>query len=156
MSPVPREERAVTVPLNYALMASIVALLAVGLLAGTGGFVEDTQEQAVRSGLEVVGNRIATDVSTADRLAGTLDGSGSVESTTDLPEYVAGTTYQVTITGSQAADGDWEHDIVLTTTDPEVSVTVPVRTRRPISAGTFHGGRIVVSSDGTDLGVGRA
>ncbi|WP_255195950.1 DUF7266 family protein [Halorarius litoreus] len=141
----PRSSRGVTVPTDYVLLVGITALLASGLLLGTGGFVGDQQEQAVRSGFTVVGNGLAADLTTVDRLADSLDGSGSVELDTDLPDSVAGTAYQLAIVGGEVRPGVYAYDLVLTSADPEVTVRVPVRLRRPVTADTLDGGPVVVS-----------
>lgn len=149
----PPGRRGVTVPTDYVLLVGITALLASGLLLGTGGFVADQQERAVRSGFEVVGNGLADDLTTADRLADSLGGPGRVELATDLPETVAGTTYLVTFEGGEGRDGVYDYDVVLTSTDPEVSVRLPVRTRRPLTADTLDGGAVELSGDATTLEV---
>lgn len=145
----PRGRRGVTVPTDYVLLVGITALLASGLLLGTGGFVVDQQERAVRSGLTVVGNDLAADLTTADRLAGSLDGPGSVELDTELPETVAGTTYTVTV---QHVAGT-QYEIVLTSTDPAVTVSVPVRTFRNVSADSIDGGGVTIRADSTTMEV---
>lgn len=161
MRPLPAagpDTRGVTVPMNYGLMVAIVALLTAVLVAGTGAYVDDQQERTARAGLEVVGNRLAADLTTADRVAGTLDGDGSVELRTDLPERVGGTTYRVELVPVGSGPDEYRYDLVLTATDPELSVTVPVRTRRPVAASSFAGGDTVVAYDEATgaLGVDRA
>lgn len=149
----PRGIRGVTVPTDYVLLIGITTLLASGLLLGTGGFVVDQQERAVRSGFEVVGNGLANDLTTADRMADSLGGPGRVELDTDLPESVAGTTYFVTFEGGKVRDGVYEYDIVLTSTDPDITVRVPVRTHRQVAADTLDGGPVVLSGTTTLLEV---
>lgn len=145
--------RAVTVPTDYVLLVGITALLASGLLAGTAGFVGDQQERAVRSGFEVVGNELASELATADRLADSLGDEGRVRMGSDLPESVAGTTYLVSFDNRTGADGPYTYDLVLTSTDPAVTVRVPVRTHRPVATDTLDGGAIELSATPSGLEV---
>lgn len=144
--------------MNYSLMLAVLAVLAAVLVAGMGAYVDDQQDRTARAGLEVVGQRIATDLTTADRLATSVAGDGTVALETDLPETVAGSTYRVELVRVSAADGDYRHDVVLTATDPTVTVSVPVRTGRPVAEESFAGGTVRVRyEDATDtLEVGRA
>lgn len=145
--------RAVTVPTDYVLLVGITALLASGLLVGAGGFVADQQERAVHSGFEVVGNGVAADLTTADRLADSLGDEGRVTLTSDLPETVAGTTYQVSFEGGLVAPDTYVYDVVLTSTVTDVTVRVPVRTTRPVTADTLTGGPVELSGtpDGLEV-----
>lgn len=158
MRPMRTDGRGVTVPMNYALMLTIVALLAAVLVAGMGAYVGDQQARTASAGLEVVGNRIAADLETADRLAGAVDGSGAVSLDTDLPETVGGTTYTVEIVPVSTDASGNHYDLVLTGTDPEVVVSVPVRTRHTVLTTSFAGGATRVTyDDATDrLEVARA
>ena len=147
MRPLRTDARGVTVPMNYSLMLAVVAVLAGVLVAGTGAYVDDQQDRSVRAGLEVVGHRIAADLGTADRLATALEGDGAVELQTDLPATVGGTTYRVDLVlVSSGPDAD-RYDVVLTGTDPSVTVSVPVRTRRPVAASGLAGGAVRVTYD---------
>lgn len=155
MTPHRLDDRGVTVPMNYSLMVTIVALLAAVLVAGMGAYVGDQQATTARDGLSVVGHRIAADLSTADRLAATVGPGGSVELDTDLPETVAGSSYVVEIVSVPSGPPN-TYDLVLATTDPEVTVTVPVRTRGAVTPTSFAGGPVSVRATPSGLEVGRA
>lgn len=148
MTPRSDGTRAVTVPADYVLLVGITALLASGLLAGTAGFVGDQQEGAVRAGFEVVGNDLAADLTTADRLADSLGDDGRATLTVDLPESVAGTTYLVAVenTTTLPVGRTYTYDLVLTSTAPEVTVRVPLATRRPLAAETLDGGPVGIAA----------
>jgi hypothetical protein len=137
------DERGVTVPINYLLLVGIVALLSAGLLASTSTFVETQQERAIESELQVIGNRMASDIGGVDRLAGTVEVPGSVEAEIDLPMQVAGSAYRI---GIESVGGD-RYRIILTSVEPDVSVSVPVRSRTVINAGGLDGGDLTVSYD---------
>lgn len=146
MTPRRADTRAVTVPTDYVLLVGITALLASGLLAGTAGFVGDQHEGALRAGLSVVGNDLAADLTTADRLADSLGDDGRASLTVDLPQSVAGTTYLVRVedTTTPPADRTYTYDLVLTSTAPEVTVRVPLATRRPLTLETLDGGPVEI------------
>lgn len=127
------------------MVLTIVTVLTTGLFVSTTGFVEDQREGAVRSELEVVGNRFAADLTTADRLALTEGGAKRVEVTSDLPDRVAGTAYEIEIVDR----GDGLYELVLRTRDRDVSVRVLVRTRTPIRTGTVDGGDVRITYDGS-------
>lgn len=137
------DERGLTVPINYLLLVGIMALLSAGLLVSTASFVDDQQERTIRTELQVVGNRVAADLSAADRLAVTVSGSGGVETEIDLPGQVAGSTYRIDITSV----GGERYLVTLTSTEPDVSVSIPVRSRTPIAANGLDGDDLRVTYD---------
>lgn len=142
-------DRALSTVLNYALMLVVVGVLVSGLLVGMNGYVGGEQKQVLRSELSVAGNHLAAKLSMADRLAGTVD-DGSVDLHVDLFDRVAGQTYLVDIESAGLAD---RYALTLTTDDPSVSVTVYVNAAHPLETGRFHGGDLIISSDGTTLEV---
>jgi hypothetical protein len=120
------DDRGVSTILGYALNLSIVALLMTALLITGADIVETQREQAVRSELQVLGQQLASTVVTADQ----LNASGTESATvTDvvvrrtLPTRVVDTSYTINVTSQ---DGDDEYEIVLDSTNPEVTVTVAV------------------------------
>lgn len=139
-------ERSVSVTVNYALNLMVAALLVGGVLAATGGMVEDRRESAVRSELSVVGERVATDLNAADRLAVVGSDDATVAVSVSLPERLAATRYDVTIETSPTPQ------LLLRSRDPEVIVTVGLHHETPFAAPemTVRGGdlRIVLNGDG--------
>lgn len=132
-------DRAVSMPLQYVLLLAVIALLSSGLFISTSGFVQTQQQDAVRQGLEAVGYRLASDLSSADRLAATLDESGSLEMKVDVPRQVSGSTYLITFDADNGT-------IRLESTNPTVVVTVPVvtGTERQLASGTVSGGPLTI------------
>lgn len=145
-------ERAFSTVVNYALMLVVVGLLVAGLIVGVNGHVTDTQEQVSRGELSVVGNHLASDLQSADRLADGVD-DGTVRIRTDLVEQIAGETYLVDV---DSAAGTNRYALTLTTERPDVSVTVRLRTEHPLETGRYHGGPLLVVYDGTSLEVTHA
>lgn len=140
-------DRAVSIVVSYVLVLGIVALLTSALFISMTGVVESQRERTCRSSLDVVGNALAADIDAADRLVLASEGSGTVELTTDLPDRVAGTPYKIEI----SPGGDGRHELTLRCIDPDVSVTVMVRTRTPIEGATIDGGTLEIAYDSDRL-----
>jgi len=90
-------DRAVSSTLNYVLSLGIMAVLVTGLLSAGGGFVEDRQEEVIRSELEVIGQQVASDVQRADRLVTAGDDNREVTLAQSLPERISGTGYRISL-----------------------------------------------------------
>lgn len=144
-------DRAVSVTVNYVMTITIATLLLSGLAVSAGGLIESQSESAIHSELEVLGQQLAADVESADRLATVAEGSNAeVRIETRLPTRVAGTGYTIDVAGDT---------IELRTASPEVSVSVRftasegtlVETERPVQGGNvrieWNGGeRLVIES----------
>ena len=141
--------RGVSTTLGYVLNLGVAAILVTTLMLSAGTLVEDQREQAVRTELEVVGERVAADLSAADRLARASDG-GSVRYVVEVPDRVAGTTYDVRINQSGT------ETIVLVSDRPRVEVTVPYDTEIPVAQGTQSNGRFAVVYENDTLEVENA
>ena len=142
-------DRGVSTALGYVLGLAIITVMISGLFVATGEIVTDEREEAARSELRVLGNRLAADVTTVDRLALSA-GDAQASLTRDLPETVAGSSYRIAL----EHDGGGPAAIELTTDDPEVSVTVSVMNGTPIVNSTANGGELVVGYDGSDIEIG--
>lgn len=143
------DDRAVSTTLGYSLALVITAILVSGLLVTGSGFVDTQTERVVRSELVVLGENVAGDVEAADRLSRT-PGNEAVAVRTDLPPNVANRPYYVSVnaTGSD--------ELVLSTSNPDVSVSVPLETVRPLASTDVSGGPIRVVFDGSRLVVKNA
>lgn len=144
-------DRGVSAVLGYVLTLGIVALLISGLFFAAGNFVENEHERAVRSELEVVGNRVAADIAAVDRLALAAGSSGDAELLTDLPPRVAGKSYTIAV--SQVPDTDTVYFVNLTAHDLAVEVEVRVKSNTPMVERTVSGGDVRVVFNGTHVEV---
>lgn len=148
------DDRGVSTTLGYVLTLTITAILISGLLVAVGSFVAGQNERVTESELEVVGQRLATDIEAADRLAEA--GNGSAESNptvvvrSRLPERVAGRPYRVAVNESGT------DRLVLSAEDPDVSVEVRVVTDYPVSNAALGSGPVRVAFDGAKLEVSNA
>lgn len=140
-------DRAVSTVVSYVLILGIVALLLSVLTAGFAPLVTNQQDDAVRSTLEVLGNDVAGDLESADRLAVRAGEGGAVELHTDLPTRVGGSQYEIEI---DEPAGESYYEIVLRSPDHDTRVTVRVRTETAIDVGAIDvldGGPLEISGD---------
>lgn len=139
-------DRGVSVTVNYVMTLAIATLLLSGLVASTGSILDDRRDTATRAELEVVGQRLAANLQSADRLA-TADAE-TVEFTVDLPADAAGKQYRIGVEPSAGVS-----ELVLTTEDPPVSVTVSFTNSTDVTASTVTGGQVRVVLEGGNLEV---
>lgn len=150
-------DRGVSTVVGYVLTLAIVALLASTLLSSFAPFVTNQQQDTAGSTMTVLGNDIAGDIETVDRLATDAE-NGTVELRTRLPDRVGGSRYEIEIA---RADGVG-YEITLRTLDYEASASVRLRTRLPVAertgSGALAGGdlRIAYDADGDRLVVRNA
>ena len=143
-------DRGVSSTLGYVLTLAITVVLVSGLMVAVGSFVTGQNERVTESELEVVGQRLATDVEAADRLAEAGGSTATVRVRSRLPETVADRQYRVAVNESG------NDSLVLRTENPDVSVTVRVVTDTPLSNATLGGGSVRVAFDGAKLEVSNA
>jgi len=126
-------DRGVSISVNYVLTLAITTLLMTGLLFATGNLVEDRRDSATRSELRVVGERVASSLMAADRLA--QSGPTSVVVDTDAPERVAGLQYTVSLNATN-------QQIVLEPANTEVVVRIPFENQTAIADSSASGGSV--------------
>lgn len=134
-------DRGLSTTLGYTLNLAIATILITGLLVASGGFVEGTQERAIRSELEVIGSRVAGDVSAADRLARTGSDTG-VTITVSTPRRATGSTYTIAVNASG------NDRITLSTSDPDVTIEVPYQSQTRVEPATVSGGTFTIRYGG--------
>jgi hypothetical protein len=142
-------DRGVSTALGYVLGLIIVTVMITGLFITVGNVVEDQRETAIRSELRVLGNQIAGDITTVDRVALAKDNS-TARLTRSLPENVAGTSYRIQL----RYDGSPPAKIELVSEHPEVSVTVRVVTGTTLANSESSGGTLAVRHNGCIIGIG--
>ncbi|WP_117591724.1 DUF7266 family protein [Haloprofundus halophilus] len=153
-SPSPtRDDRAVSTTLSYVLALGITGILISGLLVAGGGLVEDQRDRTVEDELRVVGQQLAADLETADALARSAP-SGTVRLDRQLPPRVVGSSYVVDVADD---DGDGDGDVIrLSTSNPDVTVSVPFATRTAIVPESVSGGAVRIEYTGSELVIGSA
>lgn len=151
-------DRGQSVSINYTLSLVIVTMLIAGLFVSMSGFLETERENVTRAELQVLGNRIAADIATVDRLARSTKGDARVVVRTTIPRSVAGSEYEVTITSSSntlPSDGYTHYDVEIELEAPTVGVTknVSTRTKFEVVDSDLYGGPFEVVYDGSTIEV---
>lgn len=136
------DDRAVSVTVNYALNLVVATLLIAGLFTATADLVDDRRTEAIDSELTVVGNRLAADLQSADRLAQAGGADATVRIETSLPNVVAGTSYAIDVNAT--AGESW---IELRASRSEAPVTVPFTNETAVESGSIGGGDVIVVFD---------
>lgn len=112
--------------LGYVLLLSVTVLLVAGLLISANGMMEDQREVSAEGELRVVGDRVAADVMTADRLV-QGPGDADVVVTSEIPAAVSNTDYVITV-----EEGDDGVTLVLETADSRTVVETGVANTTPV------------------------
>ncbi|EMA68960.1 hypothetical protein C461_04997 [Halorubrum aidingense JCM 13560] len=145
------DDRAVSVTVGYVLTLAIASLLLSGLFIAGGSFVDTERERAAQGQLSVIGERLAADLMTVDRLAGTAESPANltVDRPVTLPPRVSGAGYRITVT-TTGAEGT-EGTIRLESDRTDAIVEVPFRTRSDteIRNATVTGGDLRIRWDPT-------
>lgn len=140
----PIDDRGVSTTIGYALTLGVASLLVTGLLIAGGGFLQDQRQRTTETELEVIGEQISADLSSADRLSGS--GVETVSITRNLPDRVTGSAYTVTMTNSP------QSHLVLTSADPHFTVRVDVAVHEVdrVVPTSIDGGNIEVTYDSSN------
>ena len=139
-------DRAVSVTVGYVLTLAISTLLLSGLFVAGGSFVETERERAAQGELRVVGERVAADLATVDRLVESAANRSSltVSRPVDLPDRAAGTVYRIRVTetgerGTVALESE--------RTDAAVRVPFPTDATVTVRNATVTGGDLRIYWD---------
>jgi hypothetical protein len=127
--------RAVSTTLGYVLTLAIAAILVTGLITAGGAYVENEREQVIRDELTVIGQQLAADVERTDRLVRASEGSTTVRLNQSFSDRVTGTAYRISL-------DDTDDEVVVSSVDPNVTVSVRVQTETPMRESTAGGGPI--------------
>ena len=164
------DERAVTVAITHVLTVGIATVLITGLLFGAGTMLDTQREASTEASLEVIGERLAGDVASVDRMA-EEDGGGfslpifpstgdqSVTVRTDHQRVAGGSGYTVELydDASDCEDGLLDYDenglggesvscIQLHSHGEDVTVSVPIVTELDLDTGaSVTGGPLVIT-----------
>lgn len=136
------DDRAVSRVLGYSLVLTISTVLVAGLVMAGTSFVTDQRSHVVDSELEVIGQRLAADISTADRLVRAGENATTIRIDSQVPPSVAGANYNVEVITS-----DGNASLRIDTPTLERSVTTPLVNTTAIATGNVSGGDILVAYD---------
>lgn len=142
-----RDRRAVSVSVTHVLVLGITTLLVGGILVAAGGLVDGQRDRAATEQLEVVGERLVTELERTDQLANETP-NATVELRTDHPARIVGSDYRIYLL-TDAGVCSARVCLLLNVSDPEVRTTIPVANRTRVDPATVRGGDVVVTYDGT-------
>jgi len=151
------DERAVSVPVNYSQALIITTILLAGLMLATAGEVRSQRDRTIESEFQVLSNRIAADLSAADRLVATLEeetapGENDVSLTTSLPPTVAGSSYEAVVSStSLGPDAGYRVEVTLSADRGDTQLTYRLKTGTEVLDATIAGGEYsIVYDPGSD------
>jgi hypothetical protein len=142
------DRRGSSTALGYVLSLGIAAVLISGLIVAGGGLMESQRDQSARTELEVIGQTLAEEVTSAGRLADCP--SCELRLRVDLPSRVAGGSYLIEVTDTADAG---IHRLVLNTSVTGVTIRVRFRSRLPVAETSLAGGPVVIVYDSGTLEV---
>lgn len=131
-----RTDRGQAITLNYALGLGIGLILITGLLITGGTFVNDQRESAIQTELRVIGQQMAADIATADRLSQSTAGNSTVRLERTMPSTVAGGIYEVELVAGS------DPHLLLSTENPEVTVRIDLVTETALKGNNINGGSV--------------
>lgn len=145
-------DRAVSVQINYVLGLVIVTILLTGVLMSTNSVLRDQRRDVVRSEVQVIGNRVASDISAADQIVAVSGGTSADELTvsSDVPAQFAGVGYSISV-WSEANPGYWLVHVGIDSDRLDVNETMSLKTQTPVANDTVTGGSYTIAyvdSDG--------
>ena len=134
-------DRGTSITITHVLTIGITTLLIAVLLTSSGTLLENETERSAESSLETIGERLAGEIESVDRM--TTNGADSVSITADHPRTVANSRYTVTLlsscTESPLVDNS-SSCIRLTATNADTEVYVPVVTDTELKDGSSASG----------------
>jgi hypothetical protein len=138
--------RGVSTTVGYVLNLGVATILVTTLLLSAGSLVEDQRENAARTELRVVSERIVGDLAAADRLARASD-DGNVRLTVSVPTRVVGSVYEIRVNESG------NERVVLVSENPDIVVSVPFESETHVPPANHSGGDFAFVSEGDGLEV---
>lgn len=138
-------DRATSTAVSYTILIVLSVTLTTGLVLGTNSLVGDQRERVVHEQLEVVGERLAATLTTADRLAATDSNPDTLAITRQFPNRVAGSQYRLKISSS----GSRSSIVLESRGDNEVTASVSVKFQSVsgLREKTINGGHLTVEYD---------
>ena len=134
-------ERGVSTQVSYVLAIGVITILMAGLIYSTGGLVDSTTEQGTQAELQIIGDRIAAQVMTADRTIGTDTGATSLVLDANVPARAGGEQYSLNYTGSE---------LVVQSSESETTVRIPLETDHDLEIATQYSTEWRIYTTGSD------
>lgn len=141
------EDRAVSTTLTFVLILTIVTMLISGLFLASSSFVNDQRDRAIRTEFDVIGQRVAADLTATDRLVKAGGSGHSIQIKETLPNTVANAPYQITIRDNTIDTNNHKVTLFFTTSSPPINVSITLRTQTEVKETSVPGGDIVIEYD---------
>lgn len=138
------DRRGVSTTVSYILAIGITVVLVSGLLVGVNAMMGSQGDRALDSELRVIGEGIAVEVTSVDRLANGADTTDQLAMRIDAPMFIAGSSYRVELEQS----GSGPRIRVQTS---ERAHVVPLNNSSVIESSSVRGGTIWIVTDGERL-----
>lgn len=149
-------ERGVSVALSHVLTLGITAVLIAGLLMGASAMLDGQSERGAEQSLETIGQRVASEVASVDRLAREDPQPGTLRLRVDHPDEVSGVTYSVELRDGSGCTGplleDAETCVVLSAPGARTTVSIPLAVETPIAGdASAQGGAMTINYEGGEI-----
>jgi len=144
--PLRRNGRAVSVAVTHVLAIGITTILIVGLLTAAGGLADDERDQSAREQLRMIGSSMANQIEKADELGRS---GANVNVREEFEGTVSGGPYTVSLHTGTECNGttlDTDTCLVLDSLNSDISATVGVNNRSPVTFDYLGSGTIKISS----------
>lgn len=142
----PANERGMETVVSHVLSIGITTLLIIGLVAMATGFLDGQRDQAARTELATISERLASDLMSVDRLGRAGD---DVELRSSLPGRVAGSTYTAQLLGGGCSlPADACLQLIVAEYDHTSLTALRNETNLTLESGV--GGEFWITSDGSD------
>jgi len=142
------DQRGVSIALTHVLTMGITAVLTAGLIITAGGAVDAQRERAVQGELTTIGERLVTELTELDRVAGSTNSSMTVE--TSHPERVVNSRYRVRL-ASNNSDCQTDTCLVLEAQQAEALIVISLRDDIDTVDSAAGGGEIRLVHDGAKV-----
>ena len=134
------DTRAVSPAVTQALTIGISTILISGLLLSGGQYIENRQEDTVRTGLQDIGSGVTSDLVRLDQFP-TSSLEGDLQFRSEYPSELAGQGYRI-----EVVDGS-PVTITVSSTTESLSTTVRFESDPDVCESTVGGGAVVVAYD---------
>lgn len=151
------DDRGVSVALSHVLTMGITAVLIAGLLMGASAMLDGQSERGAERSLETIGERVASEVASVDRLA--QGGADSAQLRVEHPSEVSGVTYSIEVQdGRQCSPPEApllegvEKCLILSAPGARTTTRVPVVVKSGIDTGTsVQGGEMRIIYEDNEI-----
>ena len=134
------DTRAVSPAVTQALTIGISTILISGLLLGGGQYIEERQENTVRTGLQDIGSGVTSDLVRLDQFpTGSLD--DDISFTSEYPSRLGDQGYRIEVESGSPVT------IHVNSTAESISTTIRFESQSEVCDSTVDGGTIAVAYD---------